>query len=147
MPQYGAVPFRLVEGRTAFLLITSRRTGRWIFPKGSLIEGLSPQGTAAREAFEEAGVEGVVFDEPLGRFHTVKQRIRRQHLLVTLYPLLVTRQLDDWQDKGRRYRHWVLLKEAVRLASDPGAVAAVRKLDAAALALAERASHEAEKTE
>ncbi|MCV0394048.1 MAG: NUDIX hydrolase [Rhizobiaceae bacterium] len=136
--QYGAIPFQLVEGRTAFLLITSRRTGRWIFPKGSLMEGKSAPETAAQEALEEAGVEGVVFDDALGHYHTVKHRLIRQHIDVTVYPLLVTRQLDDWQEKGQRYRHWVMAKEAIRLVSDPGAVSAIKRLDAIAPNLHER---------
>jgi 8-oxo-dGTP pyrophosphatase MutT (NUDIX family) len=127
--QYGAVPYQMIEGRCAFLLITSRRTGRWIFPKGSLIEGLTPQETAAQEAFEEAGVEGHVHPEPIGSYRTVKQLLRRTIINVEVFPLRVERQLDEWPEIGQRYRHWVMLKEAKRLLSDRGAVAMAEAVD------------------
>lgn len=121
--QYGAVPYQMIEGRCAFLLITSRRTGRWIFPKGSPIEGLTPQETAAREAFEEAGVEGYVHPQSVGSYRTVKQLLRRTILNVEVFPLKVERQLEEWPEIEQRYRHWVMLKEAKRLLSDRGAIA------------------------
>jgi 8-oxo-dGTP pyrophosphatase MutT (NUDIX family) len=49
-------------------LVTTRRTKRWIIPKGWPIKGLKPSKTAAREAFEEAGVSGRVGAKPLGVF-------------------------------------------------------------------------------
>jgi 8-oxo-dGTP pyrophosphatase MutT (NUDIX family) len=62
----------VVEGQVAFLLITSRRSGRWIFPKGAPIEGLAPWQVAAHEALEEAGVEGDVDTRALGSYRTMK---------------------------------------------------------------------------
>jgi 8-oxo-dGTP pyrophosphatase MutT (NUDIX family) len=120
VPQSGAVPYTIVDGRITFLLITSRRTGRWIFPKGSAIEGLTPREVAMQEAFEEAGVEGEVHDEPIGSYRSVKVvGLRRSLIQVDLYPLRLTRQLDDWPEKAQRHRHWVLLPEAKRLLSSP----------------------------
>lgn len=118
--QVAAMPYTVIEGRVAFLLITSRRSGRWIFPKGSPIEGLQPWQTAAQEALEEAGVEGVVEQRPIGSYRTIKKGgLRRSVVEVDLYPMRVTRQLDEWQEKESRHRHWVLLPEAKRLLSDP----------------------------
>src|SRR5262249_52170497 len=56
--QYGALPYRLRAGsrRPQFMLITSRENQRWVIPKGWPKKGKSPHGSAAREAFEEAGV-------------------------------------------------------------------------------------------
>ncbi|HEY3622474.1 MAG TPA: NUDIX domain-containing protein [Roseiarcus sp.] len=42
------------------LLVTTRQSKRWIIPKGWPIKGLRPAKSAAREAFEEAGVRGPV---------------------------------------------------------------------------------------
>ena len=55
--QYGALCWRMHRGKVEVLLITSRDTGRWVIPKGWPIDGLAPAQTAAREAWEEAGVE------------------------------------------------------------------------------------------
>jgi 8-oxo-dGTP pyrophosphatase MutT (NUDIX family) len=118
--QSGAIPYKIVQGQVVFLIVTSRRTGRWIFPKGAPIDGLSPREVAAREAFEEAGVEGAVGDEPLGSYRTVKVKgVRRVGFEVDMYPLAVGTQHETWPEIGQRHRHWVLLAEARRLLSDP----------------------------
>jgi 8-oxo-dGTP pyrophosphatase MutT (NUDIX family) len=134
--QFGAMPYSIVEGRVAFLLITSRRTGRWIFPKGALITGLTPGETAAQEAFEEAGVEGVVDGRPIGQYRTVKQRLTRTLIDVQLFPLRVERQLDEWPEMQQRHRHWVMLKEAQRLLSDSRAADLAEQLNARILGAA-----------
>ena len=64
--QYGALCWRMHRGKVEVLLITSRDTGRWVIPKGWPIAGLAPAETAAREAWEEAGVEGDIADDGLG---------------------------------------------------------------------------------
>jgi 8-oxo-dGTP pyrophosphatase MutT (NUDIX family) len=117
--QSGAIPYAVVQGQVAFLLITSRRSGRWIFPKGDPIEGLEPWEVAADEAREEAGVEGEVDRTPVGTYRTMKTKgLRRVPVLVDLFPLRVTRQLEDWPEKRSRHRHWAILPEAKRLLSD-----------------------------
>ncbi|UXN68783.1 NUDIX hydrolase [Devosia neptuniae] len=113
--QSGAVPYVVRDGRVVFLLVTSRRTGRWIFPKGSISQGMTPWDSAAKEAFEEAGVTGVVGTEPLGSYRLSD---KGQLVDVDLYPLLVEDQLDSWDEMEQRRRHWVLLGEAKRLLRD-----------------------------
>lgn len=127
--QYGAMPYQIVDGRVVFLLITSRRTGRWIFPKGGLIDGMTPQQSAAQEAYEEAGVRGVVEPTPLGTYQTVKHRISRKLIDVQVFALQVEERLEDWPEMEQRRRHWVLFGEAKRLLSDRGAVEAARRLN------------------
>ena len=118
--QVGALPYAVVEGRPVFLLVTSRRSGRWIVPNGSLIPGQSAAQSAATEALEEAGVEGIVDETPIGSYRTIKKGgMARQVVEVDLYPLRVTQQHDTWAEKDNRHRHWVLLREAKRLLTDP----------------------------
>ena len=45
--QYAALPYRVSGGVLEILLITSRRTRRWIVPKGWPVEGLEPAQCAA----------------------------------------------------------------------------------------------------
>jgi 8-oxo-dGTP pyrophosphatase MutT (NUDIX family) len=117
--QSGAIPYTVVQGQIVFLVITSRRSGRWIFPKGEPINGLAPWEVAAYEAREEAGVEGEIERMPIGTYRTMKtQGLRRRVVRVDLFPLRVTRQLEDWPEKGSRHRHWAILPEAKRLLSD-----------------------------
>lgn len=127
--QAGAIPYALVDGQVTFLVVTSRRTGKWIFPKGAPIPGLDARGVAAREAFEEAGVEGELAVEPIGSYAGVKVKgMRRTPIVVDMYPLRVTRQHEDWPEKGQRHRHWVVLQEARRLLSEPQLVALAERL-------------------
>jgi 8-oxo-dGTP pyrophosphatase MutT (NUDIX family) len=56
------------------LLVTTRGTRRWIVPKGWPIKGLRPAKSAAREAFEEAGVTGRIGPKPIGVFAYDKLR-------------------------------------------------------------------------
>src|SRR5262249_27670124 len=59
--QYAALPYRLRgRSRTEVMLVTSRETRRWIIPKGWPHKGKAPHHSAAREAFEEAGVVGTI---------------------------------------------------------------------------------------
>ena len=114
--QFGAIPYTVIESRAVFLLITSRRTGRWIFPKGGAIAGKEPWEVAAHEAYEEAGIEGQMETIPLGTYRDIKGAgIRRLTIEVELYPLRMVRQLDTWPEQGERQRHWVILPEAKRL--------------------------------
>jgi 8-oxo-dGTP pyrophosphatase MutT (NUDIX family) len=118
--QVGAIPYAVINEQVVFLLITSRRTGRWIFPKGAIIPGMTAWDSAGQEALEEAGVTGTISETPIGAYRTIKTRALRRHVVeVDMYPLLVTEQRDEWQEKVSRHRHWVLLPEAKRLLSDP----------------------------
>lgn len=117
--QFGAIPYTVVKGQVVFLLVTSRGTGRWIFPKGDPMDGLAPSQVAAQEALEEAGIEGEVDPGPIGRYRAIKTLpFRRKVIEVEMYPLRVTQQWDEWPEKGRRHRHWAILPEAKRLLSD-----------------------------
>src|SRR3712207_8177674 len=57
--QFGALPFRWSSGGSLkVMLVTTRGRKRWMIPKGWPIPGLEPHESAAREAFEEAGLVG-----------------------------------------------------------------------------------------
>jgi 8-oxo-dGTP pyrophosphatase MutT (NUDIX family) len=67
--QYGVLPYRWnKEEGLQILLVTSRETHRWIVPKGWPIKGLRPAKSAAREAYEEAGVRGSVKARSIAKF-------------------------------------------------------------------------------
>ncbi len=67
--QHGALPYRMgPDGALEILLVTSRGTRRWIIPEGWPIKGLKPSKSAAREAYEEAGVRGAIGSKAIGSF-------------------------------------------------------------------------------
>jgi 8-oxo-dGTP pyrophosphatase MutT (NUDIX family) len=116
--QAGALPYAIVDGRMAFLLITSRRSGKWIFPKGAIEPHLTPWDSAALEAVEEAGVSGEIEHEPIGSYRASLGNNGVALVDVDLYPLRVIRQHDTWREQNQRLRHWVTLSEARRLLTD-----------------------------
>jgi 8-oxo-dGTP pyrophosphatase MutT (NUDIX family) len=125
--QFGAIPYRRTGEGLAFLLVTSRRTGRWIFPKGGRIAWLSPAACAAQEAYEEGGVEGTIAAEPVGTYRGVKQRPSGEtEIEVEMFPLEVELVLDDWPERGQRRRRWASLEETCILVSEPGLLPLVR---------------------
>jgi|SRR5580704_5563478 8-oxo-dGTP pyrophosphatase MutT (NUDIX family) len=56
--QVAAVCYRVRNVGIEFLLVQTRGSGRWTFPKGGAEPGLTHAQAAALEAFEEAGVHG-----------------------------------------------------------------------------------------
>ena len=54
--QVAALCCRAGENGTEVLMITSRDTGRWVMPKGWLMDGKNAAEAACEEAWEEAGV-------------------------------------------------------------------------------------------
>ncbi|ACK49201.1 NUDIX hydrolase [Methylocella silvestris BL2] len=121
--QYGALPYRFTHaGALEILLITTRRSRRWIVPKGDPIKGLNPAKSAAREAFEEAGVRGAVADKPFGsfRFHKTLEGAPNLLCQVRIYPLLVKEQMHDWPEAHQRDLRWFEPAEAQNVVNDKG---------------------------
>lgn len=116
------MPYRLNEaGEVEVLILTSRTRRRWIIPKGWPIKGLKPAKSAAREAFEEAGVRGAVSGKPIGRFTYDKQIDEDGRLVaceVTVFPLAVKRQLKVWPEIEQRETRWVAVGEAAALTDE-----------------------------
>src|SRR5205085_5647367 len=86
--QSAALPWRRTgKGDLEVLLITSRETRRWVIPKGWPIKGKSSAKSAAREAFEEAGVTGKVKKSPVGTYAYDKRlkNGRLQRVRVTVF--------------------------------------------------------------
>src|SRR3954470_6322639 len=114
--QYAALPYRPTgSSGTEVMLVTSRGRQRWIIPKGWPHSGKAPCDTAAREAFEEAGVLGAVERRSVGSFR-YKKRLKKGRVAVCdvhVFPLNVARQRQRWPEKNQREIKWVSVKEAV----------------------------------
>jgi 8-oxo-dGTP pyrophosphatase MutT (NUDIX family) len=119
--QYGALPYRVLDGRPEILLITSRETGRWVVPKGWPMKRRSPTQTAAQEALEEAGVRGEISRDPIGSYSYVK-RLRPDHALgcaVVVFPLRVCEMKPHWREQHQRVRAWFELGQAALHVDEP----------------------------
>jgi 8-oxo-dGTP pyrophosphatase MutT (NUDIX family) len=129
--QYAALPWRVGRnGCVEVLLVTSRHRGRWILPKGWPVAGSSPAQSAAREAFEEAGVIGRLGNEPIGRYVHARPQddgsVEPRDIIV--FGLQVNGTLVDWPEKGERKRAWWPIDEAAVRAGEPGLADLLRTL-------------------
>lgn len=112
--QVAALPWRMKAGRVEILLVTSRDTGRWVLPKG-WPEGDEPLWqAAAREAAEEAGIDGAVSAHEAGRYFYGKRKSSGMELPceVLVFPLEVQSVADKWPEKKSRRRAWLSPDEA-----------------------------------
>lgn len=66
--QVAAVCYRVRSESIDFLLVRTRGSGRWTFPKGCTERGLTHAQAAALEAFEEAGVHGRIEEASFGSY-------------------------------------------------------------------------------
>ena len=141
--QYAALPYRLDEaGTLEILLITSKERRRWVIPKGNPITAFHNYETAAREAFEEAGVEGGIAPEPIGSFRYMKRRRSGEEVpaLVTVYPMLVTRQARHWPERGERELRWFRPEAAAEAVEEPELKVIIASLNGRKEALYPRSS-------
>ena len=119
--QVAALPWRRSADGIEILLVTSRETRRWVTPKGGRMPGLTDAQAAAQEALEEAGVEGVIGETPLGTFRYLKVLKRRapRWCVVAVHALEVRVEHAIWHEQAERERVWVSREEAVRRVDEP----------------------------
>lgn len=130
--QYAAICYRLRHGKIQILLITSRGGRRWTIPKGWPMRGRTPPQTAAREAWEEAGVEGLAGTTCLGGYTYTKIGKPQPHLAM-VFPVEVTRLHKNFPERGERKRRWVGRRRAATLLSEPELCQLVLRFDPTAL--------------
>jgi 8-oxo-dGTP pyrophosphatase MutT (NUDIX family) len=114
--QSGVVPYRVKNGTTEVLLITSRNSQNWVVPKGGIVNRMSPHDSAAKEAWEEAGVIGQVNPNKFGSY---KYRKNGKIYRVQMYSLPVEAVAQEFPEAAVRSRQWVDVDEAVRLVLQP----------------------------
>lgn len=110
--QSSVIPYRISKGKPEILVISSSQKKHFVVPKGIKDPGLSPQASAAKEAWEEAGVEGNVSAEPIGTYVYAKWGAT---CAVEVFPMEVTRMVPDaeWQE-SHRGRQWVTPEQATK---------------------------------
>lgn len=132
MRQIAVLPYRFggldKDGPTEILLVTSRGTGRWVIPKGNPLTGLDRHASAAIEAEEEAGVLGAVCPTSIGSYEYRKRRANGAAIMynVEVFPLAVTRELDEWKEMDERERRWFTLDQAASSVDEPDLQAMIR---------------------
>jgi 8-oxo-dGTP pyrophosphatase MutT (NUDIX family) len=103
--QAGAIAIRRRGKEPEVVLVRSRRTGDWVFPKGHIEEGESADETAVRELEEEAGVTG----EALKLVGSSRFRLNGEQVEVTYY---LVRSLSSRRSPEMREVKWCRFDEA-----------------------------------
>jgi len=110
--QVAAVCYRKRSGRIEFLLVQTRGSGRWTFPKGNTEPGLTHAQAAALEAFEEAGVHGRIEEASFTRYVRRERDARSaSSAILTNVHLCEVSRLSAPQE-AKRNRTWFSLQDA-----------------------------------
>ncbi len=114
------------DGELEILMITSRKKKRWVLPKGVREPDLSPGDSAAKEALEEAGIEGTVSSQSAGTYRYAKWG---GTCTVEVFTMQVEKVHDTWLESFRE-RQWVSLDEALARVREAGLRRILRDLPA-----------------
>lgn len=117
------IPYRYVDGRLEILLITKSSGHGWGIPKGKIEAHLMPHVSAAKEAFEEAGVIGRSHPINVGTYPTKKGRVS-----VPTFLLEVEIELSKkvWPEKEKRARLWVDADQCDEYVEDEDLLAVIK---------------------
>jgi 8-oxo-dGTP pyrophosphatase MutT (NUDIX family) len=105
-----------IEGER-ICLVSSRGGKRWVVPKGCLEPGKTAAEIALQEAWEEAGLVGVLQPEPVGSYLYEKAGFTCH---VTVFLMSVTDTADRWPEQDFRQRSWLTAKQALLRLDDAG---------------------------
>ena len=124
--QSGVIPYRIEDGVTRVLLITSNSGRRWVIPKGIVEADLSAAASAAKEALEEAGIEGLVHPASIGTYQRQKWG---GTCSVEVFLMEVETVFEEWAESHRR-RRWMTLEEAAAYVEEDDLKALLRRVPA-----------------
>ncbi|MFN4261738.1 MAG: NUDIX hydrolase [Gemmataceae bacterium] len=111
--QAAAIPIR--DGKVC--MITSSSGKRWVIPKGCREPGKTAGEIALQEAWEEAGLTGLLRGEPVGSYLYGKWG---NVYYVTVFLMQVTEEADDWPERSLRQRLWLSPTQAITRVEEPG---------------------------
>ncbi len=109
--QSGVIPYQFDTANILqIMLVTSKLRVVWILPKGKIEPDLTSMESAAKEAFEEAGVQGIVEDKIIGTYTYSKFG---NDYSVDYYPFKVDTILEEWDEMDFREREIFEINDAI----------------------------------
>jgi 8-oxo-dGTP pyrophosphatase MutT (NUDIX family) len=101
-----------------------------VVPKGWIEPNEQPHRSAAREAFEEAGLMGEADHDPLGAYAYPKRLARGGAVMteVVVFRFRIARLLHDWPERKERERRLFTPAAAAALVAEAGLAALLRGL-------------------
>jgi len=129
--QSGVLAYRRHKKRgLEILLVKKPLSQNWGIPKGKVASGLSLSDNAAKEAFEEAGVRGMIQPDAAGSYRAMKRRGDQEVLIeVSVFLLEVTKVSKIWPEQATRLVRWCSAPEAIRLLREPFLIDLCRDLE------------------
>ncbi|GMI99708.1 hypothetical protein HRI_003640100 [Hibiscus trionum] len=125
----GCIPYRFqmdvedsdggVTSRITVLMISTPNRDDLVFPKGGWEDDETVHDAACREALEEAGVKGILDEDPLGVWE-FRSKSRQICCNVEggcrgyMFALEVTEELDSWAEQTSYKRKWLSPEEAYK---------------------------------
>jgi 8-oxo-dGTP pyrophosphatase MutT (NUDIX family) len=91
-------------------LVSSRSGKRWVVPKGCMEPGKTAGEIALQEAWEEAGLVGLLQHEPIGSYVYEKDSVTC-HVIVFL--MTVTDSVENYPESALRQRVWLPVTQAM----------------------------------
>ncbi|KAH8522373.1 hypothetical protein POPTR_001G069200v4 [Populus trichocarpa] len=123
----GCIPYKLDknvedqgcngEDRVLILMISTPNRSDLVFPKGGWENDETLGEAACREAIEEAGVKGILGENPLGVWEFRSKSSQNSCSLAGgcrgyMFALQVTEELDQWPGQASYNRKWLTVNEA-----------------------------------
>ncbi|KAK8617371.1 hypothetical protein V6N13_080287 [Hibiscus sabdariffa] len=122
--KYRCIPYRLEndaeESRISVLMISTPNRDDLVFPKGGWEDDETVHEAACREALEEAGVKGILDEDPLGVWE-FRSKSRQNSCSLEggcrgyMFAMEVTEELDSWAEHITYNRKWLSPEEAYKL--------------------------------
>ena len=113
--QSAVLPFRQDREELEILLVSSRRKKHWVIPKGVRELDMDAGSSAAKEALEEAGIEGELSPAAIGTYRYEKWG---GTCTVEVYSMAVHTRHDTWAESYRD-RCWFTPREAIEKVNEP----------------------------
>lgn len=113
----GVVP--LSKDKKKVLMIRSTKRKGWVLPKGGWETDEGCMEAAAREAWEEAGIE-ITIDYDLGDVEELRppKKGATVRCLYRFYEATVQREAKNWPEAEKRERRWMSFAEAKEALKD-----------------------------
>ncbi|KAJ4720350.1 Nudix hydrolase [Melia azedarach] len=128
----GCIPYKLKknlenkncstpENRVLVLMISTPNRHDLVFPKGGWEDDETIGEAACREALEEAGVKGLLDENPLGVWEFRSKSRQNSNSCSKeggcrghMFALEVTEELDSWPEQATYNRKWLCIEEAFK---------------------------------
>ncbi|XP_044462754.1 nudix hydrolase 13, mitochondrial-like [Mangifera indica] len=125
----GCIPYRFqknaddqncnMENNVLVLMISTPNRNDLVFPKGGWEDDETIAEAACREAWEEAGVKGIISKNPLGVWEFRSKSSQNScsnegGCRGYMFALEVTEEFQTWPEQANHQRKWLLVEEAFK---------------------------------